>query len=79
MPNNKFYSRMVDGAHNYAAADRSDPFALARAMAHIRSGLCGLKANGDEAIYSAQPYIETRKLPSGEEYTVTAYKNAMRP
>jgi hypothetical protein len=31
---------MVDGARLYAAADRSDPFAFARALCHIRTGLC---------------------------------------
>jgi len=46
--------RMIDAARRYAAADKSDPFAFARAMAHIRAGLCGpcedsdmLWCNGD--------------------------------
>lgn len=30
---------MILAAENYARADKSDPFALARALAHIRSGV----------------------------------------
>lgn len=32
--------RLIDAARNYAAAQASDPFAFARAMCHIRQGLC---------------------------------------
>lgn len=30
---------MIDGAHRYAEANKSDPFALARALTHIRVGI----------------------------------------
>jgi len=33
--------RLYEAARRYAAADKSDPFALVRALSHIRSGLCG--------------------------------------
>lgn len=32
--------RVLAAAHRYAAFDKSDPFALARALCHIRKGLC---------------------------------------
>lgn len=34
----KSYERLLDAARNYAAWDKSDPFAMARAIAHIKSG-----------------------------------------
>lgn len=30
---------MIDGAYRYAEANKSDPFALARALTHIRTGV----------------------------------------
>lgn len=35
------YERSVEAARRYAGAEKSDPFAFSRAMAHIRQGLCG--------------------------------------
>lgn len=34
-------ARIIEAARQYAAADKSDPFAFDRAMCHIRTGLCG--------------------------------------
>lgn len=76
--------RMLEGARNYAAADNSDPFALARAMTHLRNGIASLSnERGEDAFYSAEPYLETRQiaLPQGGvlEWQATAYRNRIRP
>ena len=33
--------KLLEGARLYAEAERSDPFTHRRALAHIRSGVCG--------------------------------------
>ena len=75
-------------AARYAAADRTDPFALRRAMAHIKSGVAQF-AREDEngnltpCYYDASGYQEKRHYTksSGEvvEYTVPAWRNVVRP
>lgn len=65
------------GADNYASADKSDPFALRRAHAHIKSGLA-FNENLD-CLYSATETTETRKLDDGREYQATVYRDAKRP
>ncbi len=84
----KYYNDTHNQALNYATADKSDPFTYSRIMSHIKSGLCDDAVRGirlDEARYTAEPYLETRKLPpspqhpEGQEYTVTCYKNLRRP
>lgn len=77
--NNKQYARKVNGIINYAKADKSDPFALARGFAHLRSGALNPLSNGEESIYSATPYEEKRTLPDGREYYVEGWKNVTRP
>lgn len=65
--------RIQEGAEAYAKADRSDPFAYARAQAHIRNGICGLipagfPGVGEDAFYKASFYmgkdgkVETRGM-----------------
>lgn len=72
--------RRIEAAYRYAAADRSDPFALNRALTHVENGVAGFfDANGKETFYNADPYQETRHLPDGREYHVTVYKNVVRP
>lgn len=76
--------RMIDGAINYARADKSDPFALRRAMAHLRSGIATFaNGQGQEAFYSAEEYTETKSYTDGQgrnvEYHVPAYRNRVRP
>lgn len=71
--------RRLQGAINYALADKSDPFTLARCKAHMRNGIVGYCQDGDEAIYSAELVMEMRKLPDGREYPVTVYRNIQRP
>lgn len=75
----KFIQRMRDGAKLYAKADRSDPFAYARAITHILSDICGYNEKGEEAFYNALEYPETRKTEWGEKYIVPAYRNMVRP
>ncbi len=71
--------RILDGAQAYAASDRSDPFALRRALTHIRTGVVGYNSHNEDAIYSAEPYQEQRMLPDGRTYHVTVYRNIKRP
>lgn len=72
--------RLEEGARNYAAADRSDPFAYARAKAHIACGIAAFYPNGESACYEAEPYIGYRPHPmTGEPFPVTEYKNRARP
>lgn len=70
--------RMEAGARRWAAANKSDPFAFDTAMSLIKSGISDIK-DGRECFCDAEPYLETRKTPTGEEYTATAYKNMKRP
>lgn len=63
----------------YAAADKSDPFTYHRVTAHIASGLCDDREGHNDCRYKAEAYDETRKLPDGKEYTITAYRNVQRP
>jgi len=71
---------MLAAAERYAQADRSDPFALARARLHLSNGIASYaNANGQAAYYEAEPYQETRYLPDGREYQATVYRNVVRP
>ena len=71
--------RLFDGAKNYAAFDKSDPFCHDRCMLHIRQGIAGVLQGGEDAMYSADPYQEERELPDGTRYFVTVYRNVKRP
>ena len=83
---------IIDAARRYAAADRSDPFTLARCLTHARNGIAsmsrrassqeyGLEA-GDKSYYDADRYMEERKISAGAR-TLTAilpaYRNVVRP
>ena len=57
-----------------------DPFALARAMTHIRVGICTPNQAGEDASYNAEPYTVQRPHPvTGEPFAATEYKNRVRP
>jgi hypothetical protein len=72
--------RRIEAAKRYAQADRSDPFAYARAMTHISNGIAAhFTGQGKESFYDADKAQETRKLPDGREYQATIYKNVVRP
>lgn len=65
------------GAQHYAQAEKSDPFALARARAHIKQGVAfGPEGEG---LYSAEPTTELRKTPIGETYEVNVFRAVKRP
>jgi hypothetical protein len=67
-------------AQLYAQSEASDPFAYARAMTHLGNGIAEYSnANGEGAFYSAEEGTETRRLPDGEEYQATVYRNRFRP
>jgi hypothetical protein len=83
-PNNEpvRMARLTAAAQRYAAADPSDPFALARAMCHIRTGIVGYVERGKdimEALYDAVPGTEYRKLADSTEYPATVYTSRVRP
>jgi len=87
----KAYARKVEGAKQFARAQRSDPFAFARAMAHIRIGICepyhdNRKRKMVDCNYEAKPTTVTRPLPEGvtfadgsDTYEVLEYTNMVRP
>jgi hypothetical protein len=75
-------------AKRYAAADRTDPFAYARAMSHLRSGVAQYSVDdgrGNEvaAYYDAEGYREGREYEkaTGEvvKYEVQAWRKMVRP
>lgn len=79
---------MTIGAFNYAQADRSDPFAYAKAMSHIKNGICDQRfdnKNNEQRLchYEADLTQEQRSFVNGEgkivEYTVPTYVNMKRP
>lgn len=71
--------QMIEAAKRYAAADKSDPFAFARAMTHLGNGLSGMSQRGEDQFYDADEFREERFLPDGRAYHVTAYRNLRRP
>lgn len=81
----KIWRKLVDGARNYAAADKSDPFAFARAMTPVNNGIAqiAIGEHGEKPLcYEAEQFAETRSYEMDGrtvEYTVPAYKNIARP
>lgn len=75
--------RMYEGAANYAAADRSDPFAHVRAIAHIKNGVASVTNDkGHASYYDAEKTVEHREyVTEGHvvKYTVPSYINMVRP
>lgn len=83
-----------EAVENYALADKSDPFALARIRTHMRNGIASLRNDEKpddnpygvaiDAFYSATPAKETRFLPARDgrpetPYTATVYRHMVRP
>lgn len=78
-----------EAAKRYAAADKSDPFALARAITHMKNGIAGFRqergehhAMGQDAFYTADETYETRTYEQDGrtvEYQVLTYRNRVRP
>jgi hypothetical protein len=82
----KFDQRLIGGAYRYAAANRSDPFALNQALAHIRAGICQNTPTGQPGGYDARSTMETRTLDEGmtfsdgtNTYQVEVWREVSRP
>ena len=78
------HQRMLDGARNYANADKSDPFAYSRATAHLKCGVASPSADkGQAAFYDAEPYEGVRKVYRDGveigEVKATLYRGMVRP
>jgi len=73
------HKRFVESAKRYALADKSDPFAFARAMTHVNNKIVGSLQNGEDSIYNAEPFQEERVTITGKAYFVTVYRNITRP
>ncbi len=75
-----YRARQIEGARNYAAADKSDPFAFNRCMTHILNGVADYRTDPvADANYSATPTQVMAKTEKGEEYPVTVYTQRRRP
>lgn len=84
-------ARMIQAAKVFAAADRTDPFSMARMVTHIDNGVASIHApaNRDYDIaagpgfYNAEMHREARKVTGsdGKEMTfdVPVYRNVVRP
>ncbi len=79
---------LEEGARRYAAADPSDPFAYARAKAHIKTGIGSIDPLKKDCVdsYDAESGTESRVLPEDGErtkeertYQVVVYRNRRRP
>lgn len=80
---------LVAGAVRYAKADKSDPFALRRALSHVREGLC--EPFYDEAAkklrpggYDAKPQKVVKSYvhpvtKAVRKYDAVEYVDAKRP
>ena len=77
---------VLNAAKRYAAFDKSDPFALARALCHIRQGICGRvyfeedtnfhkKGQTADCFYDAEEY----KSFSVGGVVTTRFSNTVRP
>lgn len=69
---------MIEAAKRYAAANKSDPFALPRAMLHINNGICDVDQHGRNSFYDALESEKERMLPDGTTYMVKVYRNVER-
>jgi hypothetical protein len=68
--------RVLNAAKRYAAFDKSDPFALARALCHIRQGLCNYTADGKEGWYDAEEHSRVEGVGG---VVSTHFTNMVRP
>lgn len=71
--NPKLRKQAIANANNFADANKSDPFAFSRAMAHMRNG------QADIEDYSAEPYNVEKRDALGRPFTGVAHKNVTRP
>ena len=78
----KITNEMLNAVDRYASAERSDPFARGRAIAHLKSGI-GIEVQKDKghfvSCYDAEEQKETRIHPlTGKPFKVTVYRNITR-
>ncbi len=70
-------------AERYAAANASDPFALARAQAHLRNGVASYALpDGKPGYYDAEEHQERREMVVNGKvisWSATIYRNVARP
>lgn len=82
-------ARMMDGARMYAKADRTDPFAYARAVTHIKCGVATV-IRGEHnkemdldraatAFYNADSYVYDREIAGIGNVPTVGYRNMVRP
>ena len=76
---NTIHPLRLEGAERYARADKSDPFALRRALCHTRNGVAGFTVKGEEAFYNAVVGTEERVTADGSPFVAVVYRNMVRP
>ena len=82
------HDEMIRAARRFAAANPSDPFALARALKDVRLGVSTYRRGTEDKDFGlardmpgysdAQPSTETRQTAAGEDYTVQTFRNVAR-
>ena len=81
--NGKLKRDMIDAASRFAQADRSDPFAMARAITHMKNGIASPSNDkGQVAYYDAEQIVEHREFTHDGrtvKYTVPAFIGLVRP
>ncbi len=77
------HPNILAGARRWALANKSDPFALATALADARNGISQLTLDdGRKAYYDAVPKVkEHRVVVDGKEirYHATVWRDMVRP
>lgn len=71
--------RMYTGARRYAAFNKSDPFALARAFSHIRFGLCKPLVLSDGSVLDGHYDAKEHASFSVGGVVTVSYTNIVRP
>lgn len=70
-------------ARQYADADRSDPFAMMRAVNHMKNGICSFTPDGKDGFYQAEVEYEDREIQRANgswlRWKAPIYKNRARP
>lgn len=79
----KLSQREIEAAERYIAADKSDPFARARVMTHMRNGVCNTwdaELHDGPTQYTADESFEVRiNSMTQEDYKAPIYINRRRP
>jgi hypothetical protein len=90
-PQEQAKGNMLRAAQVYARFDRTDPFALRRAVTHIEIGLASVhrgpnnewSVDAGPAFYDAEQHREARKIVGHDgtvqTYDIPVYRNVRRP